>query len=88
MFYLFSIVRQTVGLLIDILSTLMFIRAIMSWFPNMSNTRFAQFLYTVTEWVVAPFRAMFDAFGWGRGTPIDLPYFVAFIVISIISNFV
>ncbi len=86
MFYLYSIVRLTVGHLVDLLSTLLFIRAILSWFPNMSNTRFAEFLYTVTEWVVSPFRALFDSFGWGRGTPIDLPYFTAFIVVSIIGN--
>ncbi len=77
---------MTVGLVLDVLLLLMFLRAIVSWFPDISGSRFADFLFTVTEWVIMPFRNLFDAMNWKPMLPIDIPYFVAFVVLSIVRN--
>ena len=74
------------NLLISILHVAMFIRAILSWIP-MDENKFSQFLYALTEPVIYPVRALFDALGIGVGLPIDIPFFVTFLLLSILGMF-
>ena len=76
---------MTVALLLDVLQFMMFARAIVSWFPNLSETKLGEFLYTVTEWVILPMRTLFDKLGWGNEMIIDLPFFATFILLSVIG---
>ncbi len=78
---------QSVGLLIDILMFLMFLRAILSWIPDASNGAVGTFLFTVTEWVITPVRAAFDKMNINTALPIDIPFFVTFIALSILGTF-
>lgn len=80
-----SVIQMTVALLLDVLQFMMFARAIVSWFPNLSETKLGEFLYTVTEWVILPMRTLFDKLGWGNEMIIDLPFFATFILLSIIG---
>ena len=70
---LIEIVRSTVYILVSVLQTAMFIRAITSWFP-MGEGKFINFLYALTEPVVFPVRVLFDKMGWGSELPIDIPF--------------
>lgn len=80
-----SVIQMTVALLLDVLQFMMFARAIVSWFPNLSETKLGEFLYTVTEWVILPMRTLFDKLGWGNEMIIDLPFFATFILLSVIG---
>ncbi len=72
----------------DALQLMMFLRAVISWFPQLSDSPVAEFLFTVTEWVIMPVRTVFDYFGKGRGMIIDIPFFVTFLLLSIISSII
>ena len=81
---LFEVLRGTAYLLIYLLHTAMFIRAIMSWFP-MAEGKFSDFLFALTEPVIYPVRVVFDKLGIGSSLPLDIPFFVTFLLLSFIS---
>ena len=74
-----------VRLAVDALLFLMFARAIVSWFPDVSESKVGTFLYTVTEWVITPVRQLFDKFNFNPFLPIDVPFFVTFLLLTIVS---
>ena len=65
----------------------MFIRAILSWFPSSDDSKFSRFLYVLTEPVIYPVRALFDKLDIGTSLPIDVPFFVTFLLLSFLSMF-
>ena len=65
---------------------LMFARAIFSWFPQARSSKISDFLYSVTEPLIMPFRALFDRFSSMRMMPIDLPFFCTFLVILLLEE--
>jgi len=81
-----ALVQLTVGLFLEILQLMMLARAIISWFPNLADSALGDFLYTVTEWFIMPVRALFDKFGWGQNMMLDIPFFVTYIILFIIST--
>lgn len=83
---LFVVLQMTVALLLDALSLLMLARAIISWLPDLSDSSLGDFLFTVTEWVIHPVRVLFDRFGWGQNMMLDMPFFVTFIILSIVRT--
>ena len=79
------VLRNTVVTLILALQIAMFIRAIISWFPIDEN-KFTNFLYSVTEPVILPIRLLFEKLGWFQNLPIDISFFVTFLLLSLISG--
>ena len=79
---------STLGTFIDVLQFMMMIRAIMSWIPGFEGTKFSDFVYSVTEWVILPVRNLFDRMGFGNGFMFDLPFLATFILLSIIGNMI
>lgn len=69
------------------LQFLMFARAIMSWLPIDDDNPIDNFLYAVTEPFIAPVRAVIERFGWFEGMPIDMSFFITFILLSILEMF-
>ena len=88
MLYVLSCVQLTISLILDILLLLMFLRAVISWFPDISETRFGDFLFTVTEWVISPVRQLFEVMGIDAPFVIDIPFFVTFILLSVVSRII
>ncbi len=43
------------------------------------------FLFGVTEPFIVPVRALCDRFGWFEGLPIDMPFFLTFILLSVLT---
>ena len=80
------LLRSTILVALEVLQFMMFFRAIFSWFPNLSDSPVGVFLFTVTEWVITPVRVLFDRMGWGNSMMIDIPFFVTFIFLSIVSS--
>lgn len=81
-----ALFRSTLDTLLDILQYMMFFRALISWFPGLSESSVGVFLYTVTEWLIIPVRALFDRCGWNNMMMIDVPFFVTFIILSIVGS--
>ena len=84
---LLEILRGTVSLVIVVLDTAMFVRAIMSWLP-FGEGKFADFLYALTEPLILPIRLLFNKMGWGTNLPFDIPFFRTFVLLSFINMFV
>ena len=84
-----QVFASTVVLLIDALQFMMLIRAILSWFPPSDGRGgvIRNFVYTVTEFFIAPVRTFLDRFDWARRSPLDLSFLVTFLLLSFLSTF-
>ena len=83
---LLEIVRNTVYIIIVVLQSAMFLRAIMSWFP-FGEGKLSDFLYALTEPVIFPVRFLFDKMNWSPALPIDIPFFITFLLLSALTMF-
>lgn len=84
-----EIVRMLASLVSALLSVLQFamlIRAILSWLPGLSDSAFGDLIYTVTEPVVVPIRALADRLGWFRNSPIDFSFMIAYMLLFILQG--
>ena len=68
-----------------VLEVLMLIRAVLSWFPVDDDAPLVNFVYAMTEPVILPVRIILERFDAVRNLPIDLPFFVAFIILSCVQ---
>ena len=73
-------------LLIGAIQTLMFIRAILSWLPMLEENSVTEFIYQVTEVVIYPVRCILERFEIFIALPLDLSFFVTFILLSILQT--
>lgn len=71
--------------LITLIEFLMLARAIMSWFPQVQGGKLYQIIYMVTEPVIAPFRALLNKIPALRGFPLDLSFFLTYIVLIMLE---
>ena len=80
---------RTLLLFVHFLELAMLVRAIMSWFPPSSGREgpIRAFFTTVTEFIVAPVRALLGRFDFVRRSPIDISFLVTFLLLSLISTF-
>lgn len=85
MYQVLYVVSTTVRIIIIVLELLMMARAIVSWLPIDEDNPIVNFLYTVTEPVIIPVRSVIDYFGWFQGMPIDMSFFITFILLSILE---
>ena len=79
------ILATTLRILLYALELLMLARALVSWLPLDEDSPVENFLYTVTEPVIAPVRALCERFGWFEGLPVDMSFFITFILISVLA---
>jgi len=84
---LIYVITQTLSLLISATLLLMLVRAILSWFPVDEDSNFVRFILMATEPVVMPVRILLDRFGLFEGMPIDMAFFITFILLSILNMF-
>ena len=84
-------VKLIIGIAQAILFTLeiaMLIRAILSWFPLGEDNVIVRFVTMLTEPIVAPVRALFERMNWFQNIPIDVSFFVAYLLLSAVSTVV
>lgn len=67
------------------IEALMLIRAILSWLPVDEESTLANFVYMMTEPIVMPVRLVLERFDSIRNMPIDISFFVAFLLLSAIQ---
>lgn len=80
LYILFTIVEYCLNLL----STLMLISALLSWFPGMGNYRIVQVLNLITGTVAEPVRRLMRQLGLSGG-PIDFSYLIAMVLVEILA---
>lgn len=79
----FTVFRYLLWTLLRVAELLMLLRAVLSFFPL--SERLLDILYTVTEPLIAPVRLLFDKLGWDIPVPLDIPFFITFILISVLE---
>lgn len=77
-----NIAGNTVMVLLSAVELCMLVRAVLSWFPVRDDNPILRFVEMVTEPLIAPIRALFDRMGWFRNFPLDMSFFVAFLLLS------
>ena len=82
------VLKYTVTALIDVLLVAMFVRAITSWFDPMREGRLSMFLLVLTEPVIFPIRALCEKMNWFEGMPIDIPFLLTVLVLSVVQTVV
>ena len=80
-----EIIKQVVIILLTTVQFAMLARAILSWFPI--DNRFVDFLHAITEPFIIPVRMLFEKMNWFSGLPIDMSFFVTYILLSVILIF-
>lgn len=80
-------IRQVLYTLLEVMSWLIFARAIISWIPNL-NSKVIEILYTVTEPILEPIRKLLDKTMGNTGIMVDLSPIVAFLLIGLIQRLI
>ena len=83
--YFIYFIVNLVRILLFIVQAAMLFRAILSWFFMEDDNRVMSILYAVTEPFIIPVRALFEKMGWFRNLPVDISFFVTYILLSIIG---
>lgn len=78
------VVSTILQLALTVLDIAMFLRMIFSWFPIEPNN-FIELLYTITEPLIYPFRALFVKLNLFQSSPIDVPFLAAYIMIMLMT---
>lgn len=79
-----SLIRVALFYLLEIISIIIFVRCIMSWFP-IGNNKFMEFLYTITEPILEPVRNLINKFSNGP-MYVDFSPVVVFLLITLIQR--
>ncbi len=80
--YVFLYAAQFVSILVQVLTTAIFLRAILSWFvPPGSDNVITRLLHDITEPVLNPLRRILPQMG-----ALDLAPLVAMVVLQIVGN--
>ena len=88
---IFYITAKVISLMLSAISLAMSARVIMQIIAQMTSydiqgNKFYVFCYAVTEIFVTPFRYLCDKLNLFRGTPIDAPFFIAYITIVLLNG--
>lgn len=85
MYPLMVVLTGTVYFLISVLQVMMLVRAIMSWFPIDEDGAFFRFINGCTEPVIAPVRTLLEKLNFFQNIPIDMSFFITFLLLSVIQ---
>ncbi len=80
--YIFT---KTVSVLISAMQLLMMLRAVISWLPVDEDSNLVTFLYTMTEPLIMPVRALLSRFEALEDMPIDISFLIAFMLLSLVQ---
>ncbi len=72
--------------LIEVLQLAMLVRAILSWLPLDDDNKIEAFVYGITEPIIYPVRLLLERFDSLRTVPIDIPFFITYILLILLSS--
>lgn len=79
------ILAMTVKLFLSAVSTCMFLTVILQFFVDRENNRAYRFFNAISEVFVFPFRVIMAKLHLFESTPLDMPFFVAYITLSLLT---
>jgi len=82
----FYLISGIASLLLTVLQLLMFARAIFSWLPLDEESPLLYFLHAATEPFILPVRTFLERFEFFASSPLDISFFLTFILISILQT--
>lgn len=71
---------------LTVVLVLFLVRAVMNLLVGPGGNIVLEYAVMVTEIFVGPVRAVFDHFGWGQDSPIDLPALAAMFIVSLVTS--
>ena len=80
------LVYTLADLLLTVLEYAMLFRAIMSWFPGGQGGSFSMLLYSITEPLIAPVRALLDRIEILRSFPLDLSFMATYMLLILVHG--
>lgn len=80
-------IKLALGILLRIIDSLILVRVLLSFFPTLHYSKVSNFIYQMTEPIMAPCRAILDKLGLGMGM-IDFSPILAFLFINLLQNLV
>ena len=89
---IFYVTAKVISLMLSAISLAMLVRVIMQLVSMLTSfdiegNKFYIFCFAVTEFFVTPFRYLCAKFNLFTGTPIDAPFFIAYLTISLLQSF-
>ncbi len=81
-----SLVKIALFYLFEIIELLIFIRCIISWFP-LGNNKFIEFIYSVTEPILAPVRNLLGKYMTGS-MYVDFSPIVVYLILIVIRRLI
>lgn len=82
------ILYRAIDILFNVIEFAILARVIISWIPVARDNRIIQFLYTITEPILAPIRSLIERSAFGRNMMFDISPIIAFLLIGIVRNIV
>ena len=78
--------RSLAGTLINLLQTLMLVMALMSWVPQLRQSKLYYMISMVVEPVIDPFRRLLYRIPGMDRFPLDLSFLAAWMVLSLLAG--
>ena len=79
------LLRNTVIAVLSAIELAMFVRAILSWFDPMGESKIASFLFVITEPIILPIRTLCAKMHWFENVPLDIPFMLTWLVLMILQ---
>ena len=76
-----DVLYQTISYFFTIVGFLIFVRILLSWFPNLQGNQLAEIVYGITEPILAPFKRLIPPMGM-----MDLSPMVAIISLIVLQQ--
>jgi len=81
------IIKEALYILVRFIDTLILIRVLLSFFPTLTSSKIGDWIYQLTEPIMAPCRALLNRVGLGNGM-FDFSPILAFVLLDILSGLV
>ena len=86
MFGMTYVIHRVVILLLDCLQILMLVMVIMSWIPQLRESRAYQIICSLVDPIIDPFRRLLYKIPGRDRFPLDLSFLAAWIVLSLVRG--
>ncbi len=78
---------KLISITLSLVTTCMFLRALLPLFMDVEGKSFFTVLFVITELFVTPVRAVMFKLGVGQNSPLDVPFFVTYLLLVVVQWF-
>lgn len=77
-----------IRLALDVCSLILFVSAIMSWFPSPSESKFEYAIRSAADYLCRPMRALCNRFNIGGQSMFDIPFLFTVIIVAVLQTII